>query len=121
MASVFSKQYLKNQSEFLKSEHISVEAQIKELRKEDPFLDPDHAIDNAAVDTDVREQAGHDTIEAEIKDLARKLDDLDRAIDKMAKNRYGYCEKCGLQIPMPRLELIPEARFCIECERKLYK
>ena len=121
MASVFTKPFLKKQNETLKSDRLSTETQIADFRKEDPFLDPDHAIDNAAVDTDVREQAGHDTIEAEIKDLTRKLRDIDIALDKSVKNRYGYCEKCGMQISIPRLELIPEARFCIECERKLYK
>ena len=121
MASVFSKQFLKNQNETLKADRASTEKQIVDLRKEDPFLDPDHAIDNAAVDTDVREQAGHDSIEAQIKDLTRKLRDIDIALEKSDKNRYGYCEKCSMQIPMPRLELIAEARFCIECERKLYK
>ncbi len=121
MASVLTKQFLKKQNGTLDSERIRIVAQMEELRKVDPFLDPDHVMDNAAVDTDVREQAGHDTIEAEIKDLSRKIRDIDLALDKMAKNRYGYCEKCGMQIPIPRLELIPEARFCIECERKLYK
>ncbi|GIW64649.1 MAG: hypothetical protein KatS3mg092_0582 [Patescibacteria group bacterium] len=68
--------------------------QIEELKKEDPFQDPDHASDNAAIDTDVREQMGHETIEAQIKDLEQKVADIDNALRKIAKDRYGVCERC---------------------------
>lgn len=91
------------------------------MRRDDPFSDPDHASDNAAVDTDVREQVGHETIEAEIKDLEKRLVDIETALKKIYKNAFGMCEKCGKAIPLPRLELIPEARFCIDCEKKLRK
>lgn len=103
----------------LQQEAETIKKQIIELRKVDPFSDPDHASDNAAVDTDVREQVGHDTIEAEIKDLQRKLQDIDWALKKMAKGKYGICERCGKAIPSARLNILPEARFCVECEQKL--
>ena len=57
--------------------------QIELLKKDDPFADPDHASDNAAVDTDVREQVGHDTIEAEIKDMKKRVVDIDNALKKI--------------------------------------
>lgn len=106
--------------ELLKEKAKSLE-QIVELRKDDPFSDPDHASDNAAVDTDVREQVGHDTIEAEIKDLERRVKDIDIALKKITKNQFGKCEKCGKSIPQARLKLVPEAQFCIDCEKKLRK
>lgn len=94
---------------------------IEELKKNDPFSDPDHATDNAAVDTDVREQVGHETIEAQIKDLQRRILDIDFALKKISKGTYGICEKCSEPIPLPRLELISEARYCIVCEKQLRK
>lgn len=95
--------------------------QINSLKKDDPFSDPDHASDNAAIDTDVREQVGHETVEAEIKDLQKRFIDIEIALKKVAKNNYGDCEKCDKAIPRARLELVPEARFCIDCEKKLRK
>lgn len=95
--------------------------QIEALKKDDPFLDPDHASDNAAVDTDVREQVGHDTIEAQIKDLEKRLIDIDATLKKIYKGSYGVCDKCKKAIPKARLNLIPEAQYCIDCERKLRK
>lgn len=119
MANQLSKSIIKKHNDLLKKEKVKLSAQIVELTKDDPFSDPDHASDNAAIDTDVREQVGHDTIEAEIKDLQKRLKDIDVALAKIAKGTYGFCEKCGMPIPLPRLELVPEARYCIECEKKL--
>jgi DnaK suppressor protein len=94
---------------------------IEELKKEDPFLDPDHVNDNAAVDTDVREQVGHETIEAQILTLQRKVSLIQNAFKKMIKGKYGYCESCYKPIPIDRLKLLPEVRYCIDCERRLIK
>lgn len=91
------------------------------MKKEDPFADPDHASDNAAVDTDVREQVGHDTIEAQTKDLERRIEEINTALKKLSRNQYGKCQRCGKAIPQARLELIPEAAYCIDCEKKLRK
>jgi len=94
---------------------------IEELKKGDPFLDPDHVTDNAAVDTDVREQVGHETVQAQVLALQRKLELIRSAFKKMLKNKYGLCESCGKPIPVSRLKLLPEARYCVECERRLVK
>jgi DnaK suppressor protein len=105
----------------LEQDKTKILLQIDALKKYDPFSDPDHASDNAAVDTDVREQVGHETVEAEIKDLRRRLSDIDLALKKVGKNSFGHCEKCDKLIPKARLELVPEARFCIDCEKILRK
>ncbi len=94
---------------------------MSNLKKEDPFSDPDHASDNAAVDTDVREQVGHDTVEAEIKDLQKRLTDIDLALIRITKGRYGYCAKCNKTIVFARLKLVPEAQYCMDCEKLLRK
>jgi len=121
MSKKLSKTFIKNQKTLIEDEQNKLHLQIETLKKDDPFSDPDHASDNAAVDTDVREQVGHETIEAEIKDLQKRLVQLKEAQVRIQKNRYGVCEKCNKDIPVIRLELVPEARFCIECERKMKK
>lgn len=98
-----------------------VKNQIESLKEGDPFSDPDHASDNAAVDTDVREQVGHDTVEAEVKDAEKRLKDLTIALELIKKGTYGTCERCNADIPQARLELVPEARYCIECRKALSK
>lgn len=112
---------MKERKEKLEADKKKILQQITELKENDPFSDPDHASDNAAIDTDVREQVGHETVEAEIKDLDRRLADIEITLKKITKNRYGYCEKCGVNIPIARLKLVSEARFCVDCEKKLRK
>src|SRR3989304_3075632 len=104
MAGQLTKKLQKNLQEILEKEVKKLQKQIEDLKKNDPFADPEHATDNAAVDTDVREQVGHDTIEAEIKDLEKKQTDINIALQKMQKGKYGVCERCGKVIPLPRLK-----------------
>ena len=119
MSKHIAKKLLKEFQEKLLADAVNLKKQIEELKKSDPFADPDHATDNAAVDTDVREQVGHDTIEAEIKDLQRRLQDIEIAVQKIRKGKYGMCERCGKEIPLPRLKILSEARYCVDCEQKL--
>ncbi len=115
----FTQEVLQKQKKILEVQREDLIKQISSLKKDDPFADPEHASDNAAVDTDVREQVGHDTIEAEIKDLEKKLSDMDLALGKIEKGKYGICERCGKEIPLARLKILPEARYCIDCEQQL--
>ena len=117
----FSKQFVQDQKKKLEEERRRSLNQIEELKKDDPFANPDHVADNAAVDTDVREQVGHATIEAQVKDMQKRVEEIDNALKKINKNQYGYCERCKKPIPQARLRLIPEASFCIDCEKHLRK
>lgn len=121
MAGKLTKQFITGQQKKLEEEKRKIQKQIDALKNDDPFKDPDRATDNAAVDTEVREQDYHHIIEAQINDLLKRMKNIDIALQKIAKGKYGYCEKCSELIPMPRLELLPEARYCVNCESKLRK
>jgi|SRR3989338_488102 len=121
MAKTLSKKLQEEIHQRLIKEKEKLQRNIEELKDDDPFLDPDHVNDNAAIDTDVREQMGHDTIEAQVSSLVRRLNWVDAAIAKIYKKEYGFCENCGRKIDIDRLELIPEVRYCIDCEKKLVK
>lgn len=118
MSNKFSQEFIKKQEKKLLNEAEAIKNRIEELKKDDPFSDPDRLVDNAAIDTDAREQIGHDTIEAEIKELKKRLSDIELAISKIKKGKYGTCENCDELIPIERLKLMPEARRCMSCERK---
>lgn len=49
------------------------------------------------------------------KDMNR-LKLIDSALARIEQGRYGLCVKCGKHIPQPRLEAIPYALMCIECQ-----
>ncbi len=68
---------------------------------------------------------GTDTMEQEQDLLMRSRDGqhmalIDNALRKIYKesDRYGICENCGRDIPLERLEMVPWARFCLDCVTK---
>jgi len=50
--------------------------------------------------------------------LETRLRDINLAVEKIKKGKYGTCEKCSKKIPKERLKAFPEARFCMKCEKK---
>ena len=45
------------------------------------------------------------------------LDAVDSALERIDKGTYGTCARCGKQIAEERLEAIPYATRCIDCQR----
>ncbi len=121
MANTLSKKLIEELKKELLKDKEKILKQIEELKEEDPFADPDHASDNAAIDTDVREQLGHETVEAQIKDLEDKVKNIDQALLRINKNTYGVCLRCKKEIPIKRLQLLPEASYCVDCEKAIRK
>lgn len=44
------------------------------------------------------------------------IDKIDDAIGRIEDGSYGNCELCGREIPEERLEFMPYANTCIDCE-----
>jgi len=47
----------------------------------------------------------------------RLLRDVVSALQKMDNGAFGSCERCGELIGDKRLEALPFARYCIDCQR----
>lgn len=39
------------------------------------------------------------------------------AIDRYRHGQYGKCLDCGIGIDVKRLEILPEAEFCLKCQK----
>ncbi len=51
------------------------------------------------------------------RDRERKLlHKIDKALARLAGDDYGYCEACGVEIGLRRLEARPTAELCIGCK-----
>jgi RNA polymerase-binding transcription factor DksA len=68
---------------------------------------------------------GTDTMEQEQSFLllskeGRLLIDIDEALRTLYKQpeRYGLCSNCDSPIVFERLDLVPWARFCVDCQRE---
>lgn len=53
-----------------------------------------------------------------IKHDRNELNLVEQALRRVEKGSYGICGECHEEISYARLEAIPYARFCIDCERK---
>lgn len=77
--------------------------------KEDAALYPD-PIDRAS------QEEGFN-LELRTRDRERKLlKKIEQALDKLDKGDYGFCEDCGAEIGIRRLEARPTAIKCIDCK-----
>jgi len=50
--------------------------------------------------------------------LELKLADVNKALKKIEDGTYGICENCRQPIDAKRLEIMPEARLCLKCQKK---
>ena len=44
------------------------------------------------------------------------ISDIVNALEKIKHDKYGYCDRCGDQIPPKRLTIVPEATNCRKCQ-----
>jgi RNA polymerase-binding protein DksA len=46
------------------------------------------------------------------------LEQVEGALGRIEQGTYGKCEECGDEISAERLEAIPYAAYCIDCQRR---
>jgi DnaK suppressor protein len=57
------------------------------------------------------------SLELRTRDRERKLiKKIDEALARIEDHEYGYCEACGVEIGIRRLEARPTATLCIDCK-----
>jgi DnaK suppressor protein len=57
------------------------------------------------------------SLELRTRDRERKLiKKIDEALARLDNHEYGYCEACGVDIGIRRLEARPTATLCIDCK-----
>ncbi|MBI3187333.1 MAG: RNA polymerase-binding protein DksA [Gammaproteobacteria bacterium] len=80
----------------------------------------DHMKDDAANFPDPADRASQEeefSLELRTRDRERKLiKKIDDSLDMLKKEEYGYCETCGVEIGIRRLEARPTASQCIDCK-----
>lgn len=116
-----TKKLWKNTYARLSSDEKKATKALADLKKEDPFSDPDHAQDNAASDTDAFEQSSHQRVESLRRMLRNRLRSIRGAKKTIEEGQYGKCELCKKAISSERLKVMPVATICVECEKKQEK
>jgi DnaK suppressor protein len=74
-------------------------------------------VDNFADPLDRARQEEEFSLELRTRDRERKLiKKIEETLERIASGDYGYCEKCGAEIGIGRLEVRPTADLCIDCK-----
>ena len=80
----------------------------------------DHMKDEAANFPDPADRATQEeefSLELRTRDRERKLiKKIDDTMSLMSSGEYGYCETCGVEIGLRRMEARPTATQCIDCK-----
>lgn len=84
---------------------------LKELREQSSGDMIDAALDCA-----------QDEISSQLAEVeSRELAYIENALEQMREGRYGRCEICETNIPLARLQALPYATLCIDCQRESEK
>ena len=79
-----------------------------------------HMKDEAANFPDPADRATQEeefSLELRTRDRERKLiKKIDSTLDRLQNDDYGYCDACGIEIGVQRLEARPTATMCIDCK-----
>lgn len=72
---------------------------------------------NFADPSDRASQEEEFSIELRTRDRERKLTrKINEALERIDEDEYGFCESCGVEIGIRRLEARPTATLCIDCK-----
>ncbi|WGL18490.1 RNA polymerase-binding protein DksA [Microbulbifer bruguierae] len=79
-----------------------------------------HMKDEAANFPDPADRASQEeefSLELRTRDRERKLiKKIDATIELIDQDDYGFCEACGVEIGIRRLEARPTATLCVDCK-----
>ena len=97
---------------------------ILDTLKQELLLDVERTVhtmqDEATVFADPNDRASQETdiaLELRNRDRERKLiKKIDETLSRIDSEEYGFCDGCGVEIGLKRLEARPTATLCIDCK-----
>jgi DnaK suppressor protein len=114
----------KKGEEYMNKKQLTHFRNILEAIKVELSQDIDRTVhtmqDEATVFADPNDRASQESdmaLELRNRDRERKLiKKIEETIAKIENQDYGYCESCGVEIGLKRLEARPTATLCIDCK-----
>lgn len=115
---------VKRGEQYMSKEQLDHFRTILQSWKHDLMLEVDrtvsHMQDEAANFPDPNDRATQEeefSLELRARDRERKLiKKIDQTIDRIDQDDYGFCDSCGVEIGIRRLEARPTATLCIDCK-----
>jgi RNA polymerase-binding protein DksA len=107
----------------LLEERKRVEAALENLHEETAGSLSEESGEETAYDNPLADTAT-ETYDRELdytleENSGHVLAEIDAALKRIDEGTYGICTNCGKEIPVDRLEALPWATLCIDCQRGL--
>lgn len=114
------KKQLKQFKQKLEKEKEKIREQLKTFAREDkkPKGDWDTRypkFDSGKLEEEADEVGEYERLLSIEYNFELRLKNIERALEKIKKGKYGICEKCDKNISTKRLKVCPEARICRKC------
>jgi len=114
----------KGKEDYMNPRQLGHFRKMLEEMKRDLSQDIDRTVhtmqDEATIFADPNDRASQESdmsLELRNRDRERKLiKKIDETISRIDLGEYGYCESCGVEIGLKRLEARPTATLCIDCK-----
>jgi DnaK suppressor protein len=114
----------KGKEEYMNARQLAHFRKMLEEMKSELSEDIDRTVhtmqDEATIFADPNDRASQESdmsLELRNRDRERKLiKKIDETIARISANEYGYCDSCGVEIGLKRLEARPTATLCIDCK-----
>jgi RNA polymerase-binding protein DksA len=100
----------------LRALRIERQRLIDELTRQDVVEQEHPTTGNHMADdaTEVSEQAKTLALRRHLEGMIKEMD---RAIVRAERGKYGICERCGKAIAEERLKVVPSTSLCIDCAK----
>lgn len=117
-----NKKSLKEIKEKLEKEKALIEKELSSFAKKDPRVKGDWDslfpnFNNGSLEDEADEVEEYSTRLPIEFSLELKLSNINSALEKIKKGKYGKCEKCKQAIAEERLMICPEAKTCNKCKK----
>jgi DnaK suppressor protein len=120
----FTPYQVKPDEEYMNDKQLDHFRKILNTWKSELSLDIDRTVhtmqDEVTMFADPNDRASQESdmaLELRNRDRERKLiKKIDETLNKINEHDYGYCESCGVEIGLKRLEARPTATLCIDCK-----
>lgn len=111
--------------EMLLAEKGAIENELSTFASKNPIIEGDyqahfHKSDQSdTLDEKARGITDYEEERAVEQNLELRLKEINETLNKLKKGTYGICDKCLAPIDQKRLNVVPVARFCVGCAKKV--
>lgn len=115
------KQFLKKQKEKLQEEKKKLEKRLSSLARKNKNIKDDWItkypkLKSGGLEEGADEVEEYGNLLSVAYSLEVELKKVNEALKKTKGKNYGICEKCKKTISKRRLEVYPQAKYCIKCQ-----